>query len=183
MPINNLYFEEDLYELKGIIHPKMRILSFITHPHVVPKPVKLIQFRSSFNHNVTKPREYFCAKKTKIMTYDNKQFYLFCVSLRRAFTIVPQARMCLLLLVNKAQRIRVLRQNAGSCVSSTIPMYHDTLINLQLRLTWKRRNCWIKLSFLLYFNDVLTTFLGLERISCVAVYAGSESSWFSSKIS
>ncbi len=27
-----------------------------------------------------------------------------------------------------------------------------------------------------YFNDVLTTFLGLERVSCVAVYRGSESS-------
>ncbi len=27
-----------------------------------------------------------------------------------------------------------------------------------------------------YFKDVLTTFLGLERVSCVAVYAGSESS-------
>ncbi len=34
-----------------------------------------------------------------------------------------------------------------------------------------------------YFNDVLTTFLGLEHVSCVAVYAGSESSWISSKIS
>ncbi len=32
-----------------------------------------------------------------------------------------------------------------------------------------------------YFNDVLTTFLGLERVSCVAVYAGSESSRVSSK--
>ncbi len=32
-----------------------------------------------------------------------------------------------------------------------------------------------------YFNDVLTTFLGLESFSCVAVYAGSESSWISSK--
>ncbi len=29
-----------------------------------------------------------------------------------------------------------------------------------------------------YFNDVLTTFLGLERVSCIAVYAGSESSDF-----
>ncbi len=27
-----------------------------------------------------------------------------------------------------------------------------------------------------YFTDVLTTFLGLERGSCIAVYAGSESS-------
>ncbi len=26
------------------------------------------------------------------------------------------------------------------------------------------------------FNNVLTTFLGLERVSCVAVYAGSEHS-------
>ncbi len=33
-----------------------------------------------------------------------------------------------------------------------------------------------------YFNDVLTTFLGLERVSCVAVYA-AERSWISSKIS
>ncbi len=34
-----------------------------------------------------------------------------------------------------------------------------------------------------YFNDVFTTFLGLERFSCIAVYAGSESSLISSKIS
>ncbi len=32
-----------------------------------------------------------------------------------------------------------------------------------------------------YYNDVLTTFLGLERVSCVAVYAGSESSLISHK--
>ncbi len=32
-----------------------------------------------------------------------------------------------------------------------------------------------------YFNNVLTTFLGLECVSCVAVYRGSESSWISSK--
>ncbi len=32
-----------------------------------------------------------------------------------------------------------------------------------------------------YFNDFFTTFLGLGRISCVAVYAGSESSRISSK--
>ncbi len=28
-----------------------------------------------------------------------------------------------------------------------------------------------------YFNDVLTTFLGLEYFSCVAVYGGLESFW------
>ncbi len=34
-----------------------------------------------------------------------------------------------------------------------------------------------------YFNDVLTTFLGLEHGSYVAVYVDSEISWISSKIS
>ncbi len=33
-----------------------------------------------------------------------------------------------------------------------------------------------------YFIDVLTTFLGLEHGSCVAVYGGTESSRSSSKI-
>ncbi len=31
------YFK-DKYVLKGIIHPKIEILSLITHPHVVPNP-------------------------------------------------------------------------------------------------------------------------------------------------
>ncbi len=34
-----------------------------------------------------------------------------------------------------------------------------------------------------YFNDVLTTFLGLEYACCVAVYAESESSQIWSKTS
>ncbi len=34
-----------------------------------------------------------------------------------------------------------------------------------------------------YYINVLTTFLGLERISCVAVYAGMKSTRISSKIS
>ncbi len=43
-----------------------------------------------------------------------------------------------------------------------------------------RLNYWCHMD---YFNDVLTTFLCLELVSCVAVYAGSESSRISSKIS
>ncbi len=31
------------------------------------------------------------------------------------------------------------------------------------------------------FNNVFTTFLGLEHLSCIAAYAGSESLWISSK--
>ncbi len=33
-----------------------------------------------------------------------------------------------------------------------------------------------------YFNYIFTTFLGLEHVSCIAVYAGLESSQVSSKI-
>ncbi len=75
-------------------------------------------------------------------------------------------------------------------------MHRDTLENAQQGLTRKRRNCRIKSLFFAhkkysrsfiklrlshwchmdYFNDVFLTFLGLEHGSCVAVYAGSESS-------
>ncbi len=34
-----------------------------------------------------------------------------------------------------------------------------------------------------YFNNALTTFLGLEYSSCILVYAGSESSQILSKLS
>ncbi len=33
-----------------------------------------------------------------------------------------------------------------------------------------------------YFNDVQSNFLGHERVSCVVVYVGSESSQMSSKM-
>ncbi len=83
-------------------------------------------------------------------------------------------------------------------------MRRDTLVNA-CRLTRKRRHCSIKSYFCFlcaqkysrsfiklrlnhcchmdYFNDVFATFLGLEGFSCIAVYAGSESSRISSKIS
>ncbi len=32
-----------------------------------------------------------------------------------------------------------------------------------------------------YFSNVFTTFLGLEQVRCIAVYAGSESSWILSE--
>ncbi len=56
--------------------------------------------------------------------------------------------MCIPLLVNKAQRIRVLCQNTASCVSSITCMRRATPVNARRRLTRKRRNCWIKSLFL-----------------------------------
>ncbi len=70
--------------------------------------------------------------------------------------------------------------------------------------TGKKINCWIKSLFFVvfahkkyshsfiklrlnhwcdmdYFNNVLTNFLGLKRVNCVAVHGGSESSGISSK--
>ncbi len=41
--------------------------------------------------------------------------------------------VCIPLLVNKAQHIRVLRQNAGSCVSSIICMRRVTFVNVRWR--------------------------------------------------
>ncbi len=86
----------------------------------------------------------------------------------------------------------VARLQAEECTR----MHHGIVINSWLharwRLTRKRRHCWIKLCLFSlhnkkyshsllklrlnhwchmdYFNNVLTTFLGLECVSCIAVY-------------
>jgi len=45
----NVPQESSLYSLKGLVHPKMKILSVFTHPHVVPTPLDLRS--SSENRN------------------------------------------------------------------------------------------------------------------------------------
>ncbi len=94
-------------------------------------------------------------------------------------------------------------QNASSCISCIARMYRGTsasksdtedkkLMNtlvIFILMAHKKDSCsfitlrlknWCNMDC---FNDVLTTFLGLERVSCVAVYAGSESSRISSNTS
>ncbi len=41
--IGQAAFQKVLLIFKGIVHPKMKILSLITHPHVVPNPVRHLQ--------------------------------------------------------------------------------------------------------------------------------------------
>ncbi len=66
--------------LKGLVHPKMKILSLITHPYVIPNPtISSLQFQSS------------------MCIHDS-----------------TMTRVCIPLLANKAQCIRVQSQNAGS---------------------------------------------------------------------
>ncbi len=145
--------------LKGLVHPKMKILSLITHPHVVPNP--------------------FFSKHARLRQYRD-------------------ACVCIALLANKAKRIQVLRQNlrhtcvvvlSWTCIKDreekkllnnviifvvyAHKKYSQSFIKLRL-------NHWCHMD---YFNNVFTNFLGLESVNCVAVYAGSESSGISSKIS
>ncbi len=62
--------------------------------------------------------------------------------------------------------------------------YHGNVFfalkNYSCRFTKLLLNHWCHMD---YFNDVLTTFLGLERVSCIAVFRGSESFRILSKIS
>ncbi len=57
--LNNIAMEETNWnQLKGIVHPKMKILSLITHPHVVPNPLDL---RSSSEHKL---RYFWCIPRS-----------------------------------------------------------------------------------------------------------------------
>ncbi len=145
-----------------------------------------------FNLNFMKLWEYcLCVKKTKIMTLIDKFFSAMSVCDARSREN-HNAYVSLPLLRNKSQHIWVLHLSTGSCISSIASMLCGTLVNVWRRLTWKRRNCWIEVevfnfvffeykkyshSFIElslnhwchmdYFNDGLTYFLGLERVSCV----------------
>ncbi len=67
-------------------------------------------------------------------------------------------RVCLLL-INKVQHIRVLRQSTGSGISSITRMHCGTLMNTCRGLTWNRSNCWIKLFFLFFRTKRVSRFV------------------------
>ncbi len=121
-----------------------------------------------------------------------------------AFTTVPWCMRVMLL----TQELAFWRKTRMCCALFASRRIHTrvvVLMNAHRRLTRKRRYCWMKSLVLFslhtkyscsfvtlplnrwchmdFFTDILTTFLGLERGSCVAVYAGSESSRIWSKIS
>ncbi len=93
-----------------------------------------------------------------------QQFFLF---LWYAFTRVPRMRQ------EKKLHVTESLNKVVIFVFFAHKKYSRSFIKLRL-------NHWCPMD---YFNDVLTTFLGLERGSCSAVYGGSESSRISSKIS
>ncbi len=82
-------------------------------------------------------------KKTKITT---NQYLLFCISLCKCISLL--ANKCLGTLVNTRQKTKTEEKTLFNKVVNFVTVHVD------------------------YFNDVLTTFLGLECVSCVAVYVG-----------
>ncbi len=149
-----------------------------------------------FNLNGMKLQEYFlCAKKTKITTLFNN-CSLLCQSLR--------SHACVWCCWHRSRRsdvepgcVHYKQRNAHACVVVVswtcgedkeekkwlnkvvifvffiCKEYSRSFIKLRL-------NHWCHMN---YFNNVFTKFLGLECVSCVDVYGGSESSQISSKIS
>ncbi len=106
-------------------------------------------------------REYFlCAKK--MSNGFIQQFILFRVSPQRVFTRVPRRVSHFFYKVCEENNCWI----AIIFVFVAHRKYSRSFIKLQLDHWW-HMDCFI---------DVLTTFLGLEYGSCIAVYAGSESS-------
>ncbi len=147
-------FISPIFRFKVIVHPKKKNSVINYSPSCCSKPARpLFIFRTHIKiflmksesflalhrqqHNwhvqgivIFSPCDISCS--TLILwsyknTFENKnnnfiqQFLLFHVSLWRTFTTVPWR---IPLLVNKAQHILVLCQNAGSCVSSNTRMCH-----------------------------------------------------------
>ncbi len=120
--VNENYFTtkiaKGLSSFKGIIHPKMKILSLFIRPHVIPNP-------------------FVVRKENKIMTSFNNFFS--SVSVFDAF-------MCIPLLANKARHIP--GSTSEPCLLHQQHHTHVTVVNVHQRLPRKRRNCWIKSLFL-----------------------------------
>ncbi len=124
-----------------------------------------------------KLQEYFlCAKKTKITTLFNDFFSpgtVLCHYREYHDTYRVHSHVCVVL-----SWMRVKDWHGEGKISS---LFLFSLREKNSRSFIKLRlNHWCHMD---YFNDVLTTFLCLERVSCAAVYPESESSRISSKIS
>ncbi len=78
------------------------------------------------------------------------QFFLFCVSLHPGVHKSTTTHVCIPLLVNKVQWIWVVSESLFT--SRGMHTCHGTVLNAHRRLTWKRRNCWIKCLFLFSYK-------------------------------
>ncbi len=157
-----------------------------------------------FNLNFMKLREYFCVRRKQKWRLYSTISSLHGQSSARIHKNITMQVCAFLCLQTRCSTIWVLRQNTGSCVRSFTRIWY---CHERMSKTDKEENkllikvvifvfighkkysrSFIKLRLnhcyhMDYFNDVLTTFLGLEYFSSVAVYAGSESSRISWKIS
>ncbi len=127
-----------------------------------------------FNRKFTKLREYFsCTKKTKITTLFNNSSPL--APFRRVST---EHKQRLLYCVSSSTRIRCFHSDHSvNNVSAFFCFLCAQKIFSYLHKL--RMNHWCHMD---YFNDLLATFLDLDRGRILAVYAGSENTQNSSKI-
>ncbi len=149
-----------------------------------------------------KLQEYFlCTKKTKITTLFNKSLRrqtsthvhdtttthviaFFCLqtslsasrfNVRTPAPVSAASHACVVVVSWWASKTGTEEKKLLNKVDIFVFFVHKKYSHsfIQLRL-----NHWCHMD---YFNDVLTTFLGPEHVSCIAVYAGSESSRFNQK--
>ncbi len=142
------------------------------------------------NLNFTKLQENFlCAKKTETTLFNNSSLLchsLLCIHESMTTHACVAADTGASVLTQNTHTLQLVVQ-AEECTR----IHHDTVVNAHQRLTEEKKNCWIKSLFLFslslntkkylqsfktlrlnhwchmdYFNNVLTTFLGLECVSC-----------------
>ncbi len=120
-----------------------------------------------------------------------QQFFLFRVSVRHAFMRVPR-RMCVMMLTQELAFWHRIQMPFALFISRGMYTLTDTeekkLLNKVIISIFfadkKYSRSFITLQLkhwchMDYFNNVFTSFLDLEHVSCIAVYARSESSWSS----
>ncbi len=161
---------------------------------VVRTSLILSMWHQWFNPNFMKLLEYFlCAKKTKIMTLLN-QFLLLSVFdvysgqyHRHVLSSACKQNAACVFYIRTLAPVSVAPHTCIMVVSETLPSSWTRIKKLFLEVIFVffphtkcsctfmtfRLNHWCHMD---YFNNVLTTFLGLESGSCVSVWAGSESS-------
>ncbi len=157
--------------LKGIVQlKKNQILSYITHillTHVIPNPqealCKLKKYK--LRYFLWNPRAFWpCIDSNATTTFKAQKR---CKDIVKIFHVTSVVQPY----IYEATRILfVHKENKNNKFIQQFlhKKYFHSFITLHL-------NYWCHMD---YFNDVLTTFLGLELSSCAVVYARSESSLF-----
>ncbi len=132
---------EQCFDFKGLVHPKIQILSLITHPHVVSKPV-----RPSFI--IGTQIKIFLMKSESFLTLHRQQRCLLNHNFMKIIIYVNT--FC----AQRKQKLRLIQQFWNKVfifVFFVHKKYSCRFVKLRLNHWWHMD----------YFTNILTTFLGL----------------------